>query len=148
MKTLVLILIICSLIQSTVLPFDLVLIILICRSYISSDKSNLFLAFSFGLFNSVLNLTTLGLTSLVYLSLVAVTASLSKSRLAGNLLLIVPLNLFLLSIYQLVLSFFLHQSLELFPNVLLEALLSLPIVYLLKLWEVRFVARKDIKLRI
>lgn len=148
MKTLIAILILVSFLQSTIIPLDLVLIILICRSYIDSDKSNLILAFSFGLLNAHLNLTTLGLTSLVYLVFVAATESLSKSRLAGNLLLIVPLSLFLMSINQAVPSIVSHQSIRLFPKVLFEALLSLPILYLVKSWEERFIVKKGIKLRV
>ena len=148
MKTLILVLIICSFIQSTILPIDLVLIILICRSYIVSDKINLILAFSFGLLNAHLNLTTLGLTSLIYLLLVAITESLSRSRLAGNSLIIIPLCLFLMSINQILPSIFTHQSVVLFPKILFEALLSLPILYLIKAWEERFIVRQGIKLRV
>lgn len=148
MKTTIAILIVCSFIQSTILPIELVLIILICRSYLRSDKSNLLLAFGFGLLNSHLNLNLLGFQSLVYLILVAITEGLSKSRLAGNSLLIIPLSLFLISINQIILSIFIHESIQLFPKVLLEALLSLPILYLVKLWEERFIVRKEIKLRV
>lgn len=148
MKTLITILIICSFIQSTILPIDLVLIILIARSYVRSDKSNLWLAFGFGLFNAYLNLTPLGLQSLIYLVLVGITESLSKSRLAGNSFLIVPLSLILLSINQVVPLIFVHQSVQLFPRVFTEAFLSLPIFYLVRLWEERFVVRKEIKLRV
>ncbi len=148
MKTLIAMLIICSLIQYTILPIDLVLIILICRSYLKSDKNNLLLAFSFGLLNGLLNISTLGLTSLIYLFLVAITESLSRSRLAGNLLLIVPLSLVFLTINQLVISVYLHQYLELFPKILIESLLSLPVLYFVRLWEERFIVRKDIKLRV
>lgn len=148
MKTLIVILIVCSFIQSTILPVDLVLIILICRSFVKSDKSNLILAFGFGLLNSYLNLNLLGFQSLVYLILVVVTESLSKSRLAGNLFLIIPLSLLLMSINQAVLSIFTNHSIRLFPKILLESLLSLPIIYLIRLWEERFIVRKGIKLRV
>lgn len=148
MRTLIFVLIIVSFIQSTILPLEGVLIILICRSYIRSDKANFFLAFGFGLLIAYLNLIVLGLPSLIYLILLSVTASLSKSRLAGNSLLIVPLSLFLLSVNQAATSVFLHQSIQLFPKVFWEALLSLPILYLLRLWEERFIVQKEIKLRV
>lgn len=139
MKTLVAVLIISSFIQSTILPLDLVLIILICRSYIRSDKSNLFLAFGFGLLDAHLNLTPLGLQSLVNLLVVAVTAYFSKSRLAGNSLLIIPLSLVLLLI---------NQSLKPSPKIFIEAAFSLPMLYLIRWWEERFIVQKEIKLRI
>ncbi len=148
MKTLIAVLIICSFIQSAILPMDLVLIILICRSYIRPGKSNLLLAFAFGLLNAHLNLTILGLQSLIYLILVALTEGLSRSRLAGNSLLIIPLTLLLSSINQVVPSILIQKSVQLFPRVVLEAFFSLPILYLIRLWEERFIVRRGIKLRL
>ncbi len=148
MKTLILILIIASFLESTIIPLDLTLLILICRSYIKSDKSNLFLAFGFGLLNSHLNLNLIGFSSLTYLILVTATQSLSETRLAGNSLLIIPLTLILCSINQAVLSIFIHTSPQLFPRVLWEAVLSLPTLYLVRLWEERFIVRKEIKLKV
>lgn len=138
MKTLIVVLIITSFIQYTILPLNLVLIILICRSYLIPDKANLFLAFAFGLLNGHLNLTTLGLTSLTYLIIVAIVEGLSKSRLAGNSLLIVPLTFGLL----------LGSQASIFPKIFLESLISLPIFYLVKIWEERFIVKRDIKLRV
>ncbi|MBI2599507.1 hypothetical protein HYW43_01135 [Candidatus Daviesbacteria bacterium] len=148
MKTLIIVLIIASLLQSTILPIDLVLIILICRSFIKLDQANLFLAFSFGLLDSHLNLIPLGLNSLIYLFIIQITQTLSKSRLAGNSLLICPLSLILLSAYQLISSLFLQQTPQLFPKVLWEGLAALPIFYIVRLWEERFIVYKDIKLKI
>lgn len=148
MKTLIAILIIASFIQSAILPIDLVLLILIARSYIKSDKNNLFLAFGFGMLVSHLNLTPLGLQSLIYLTLIVLSESLAKSRLAGNPFLIIPLSLVLVSINGAVMSLVIGQSIQIFPKNLLEATLSLPILYLLRLWEERFIVRGEIKLKI
>ena len=147
MKTLIAMLIIISFIQTTILPMDLVLIILICRSYIRSDKSNLYWAFGFGLLNGHLNLNLLGINSLIYLILVGITESLSRSRLAGNPFLIIPLTLILVSINHITLSILTNASIQFFPKVVVEAALSLPILYLIKMWEERFIVRKEIKLR-
>lgn len=134
--------------QSTVLSVDLVLMILICRSYIRSDKSNLFLAFGFGLLISFLSLTTLGIHSLIYLFFVFLTQTLSRARLSGNLFLIIPLTFCLLSSSQLISFILFHQPLEIFPKIFLESIFSLPLLYLIKIWEERFVIQKGIKLRI
>lgn len=142
MKTLIVLLIIISFIQTTVMPLDLVLIILICRSYLKASDSNLFLSFAFGLLIGHLNLTPLGIESIIYLCLVQITQVLSKTRLAGNSLLIIPLSLILLSINHLALNNFT------LPKVILESLLSLPILYIVRIWEERFIVRKEIKLRV
>lgn len=147
MKTLIFILVIASFLQSTILPIDLVLLILLCRSYLQPDKSNLLLAFAFGLLDSHLTLNTIGFHSLIYLTLVGLTETLSKSRLAGNPILIIPLSFILISIYQITQSIITSQLIQLFPKSLLEAFISFPILYLIRLWEERFIVRKGIKLR-
>lgn len=147
MKTLIVILIIASFLQTTILPINLVLIILICRSYLKISPSNLYLAFIFGILISHLNLITLGFNSLIFIFCVQITQGLSKTRLAGNSLLIVPITFVLLSLFGILNSIFIHQSLDLFPKALIESLISLPILYVLKIWEERFIVRGDIKLK-
>lgn len=146
MKTLIVILIIASFIQTTILPIDLVLLILICRAYIRSGRENLYLAFGFGLFTAHLNLISLGLSSLIYLVVMEITQMLSRLRLAGNPLLILPISIVVLSISEITGSYFTGQTIE-FPKVIIPAILSLPVFYLMKLWEERFIVRKEIKLK-
>lgn len=148
MKTLILILVIISLIQSTILPIDLILIILICRSYIINDKSNLYLSLAFGLLASLLSNNILGLTSIIYLLLCQFTQVVSKSRITANYFFIIPLSLILLTINNVVISLASHQSIQLWPQVVIESILSLPTLYLVKIWEERFIVRKEIKLKV
>src|SRR3972149_6802836 len=98
MKTLIIILTVAAFLQTTILPIDLILLILICRAYVKSEKANLYLGFFFGLLVSHLNLTSLGVQSLAYLAFIVATESLVKLRLAGNPLLIVPVSLVFLSL--------------------------------------------------
>lgn len=147
MKTLIIILIIVAFLQTTIVPIDLGLLILICRTYVRSGKSNLYLAFGFGLLVSHLNLISFGFQSLIYLIIVEATESLSKLRLARNPLLIVPISLVFLSLNQVVNSAINHQTLE-FLKIIFAALLSLPILFLSRLWEERFTVQKEIKLKI
>lgn len=148
MKTLIVILIIASFLQSTILPMDLILIILICRSYTRSDKANFYLAFFFGIFVAFLQLIPLGLLSLIYMVCVYITANLSRSRLSGNLFWIMPLTFCFLLLNQLVALLLFHHPLEIFPKIFLESVFSLPVLYLVKLWEERFIVQKGIKLRV
>lgn len=148
MKTLIIILIILSFIQTTIVPLDLVLIILICRAYIKTEQENLYLAFGFGILISHLEVLSLGLVSIVYLTVIQLTQMLSETPLAGPNLLIIPLTFVLLSLNQITSSYLSHQTLELFPQVIIESFLSLPILYFVKLWEGRFIVRKEIKLRV
>lgn len=147
MKTLIIILIIAAFVQTTILPLDLVLLILICRAYIKSEKNNLYLGSAFGLLVSHLNLTGLGLESLTYLFIIQATHILSKGRLAGHPLVIVPIAFAFLSLNQIVDSSLGYQILS-WQKLLLEAFLSLPILYLVRLWEERFIIHKEIKLKV
>lgn len=146
MKTLIIILIIAAFLQTTILPIDLVLLILICRAYIKSERANLYLGFAVGLLVSHLNLASLGLQSLVYLVAVGLTESLSRLRLAGNPLLIIPISLVFLSLNQ-VLNSLGSQYIFEFPKVIFTSFLALPTLYLIRFWEERFIVRKEIKLR-
>lgn len=148
MKTLIAVLIIASFLQTTILPLDLVLLILICRSYIKSERINLYLAFGFGLLISHLELKTLGPISITYLVLIFLTQILSKSRLAGNSLLIVPVSLILLFLNQIISSQFTLQAFQFSFKIFIESLLALPVLYLIRFWEERFIVRKEIKLRV
>lgn len=148
MKTLILVLIIVAFIQSTILPINLVLIVLIARSLIRPERSNLILSFGFGLLISHLTLQPLGFQSLIYLFLAQLTLLLSKSRLSANPFLIIPLTAFLSTLNLIAISLLNHQSIQLVPGVLIESFLSLPFFLILRLWEERFIIRKEIKLRV
>lgn len=147
MKTLTLLLIIIAFLQSTILSLNLGLLILICRSYIKTEDKNLYLAFGFGLLISQLELLNFGLVSILYLIIVQLSQMFSKSPFAKHFILILPLTFILLSLNQIISSFFISQK-PLFPKVIIESLLSLPIFYLIKLWEERFIVQKGIKLKI
>lgn len=147
MKTLIIILILAAFLQTTILPIDLVLLILICRAYVRSEKENLYLAFVFGLLTSHLNLTSLGLHSLTYLIIIQAVQLLSKTNLAGNSLLIVPISLIGLSLNQIISSVVNNTALE-FSGIIIVSVVSLPVFYLVRLWEERFIVRKEIKLRV
>lgn len=147
MKTLITILVIAVFLQTTIVPMDLVLLILICRAYVKSDSANLYLAFAFGILTSHLNLVGFGLQSVVNLAIIQATQILSKLRLAGNPLLVIPVSFCFLSLSQLINSMIYHQVFDL-VNVAIAAFLSLPILYAVRLWEERFIVKKGIKLRI
>lgn len=147
MRTTILILILAAFLQTTIIPVNLVLIILICRAYIRPEKANLFLAFAFGLLVAHLTLGNLGLQSLIFLISVELAEIFSKTRFSTHSLLVIPLSFILLSADLSVNSLINHQSLQLFPRNLTGSLLSFPVFYLIRLWEERFIVQKDIKLK-
>lgn len=148
MKTFIVVAIIASFLQSTILPLNLVLIILICRAYIRTEKVNLFLAFIFGLLVAHLTLHPLGLESLIFMIVIQVTQMMSRSPFSTHALLIIPLSFILLSSDLVAISILTQKSIHLMPQVAIESLLSLPIFYLVRVWEERFIIRKEIKLKV
>lgn len=147
MKTTIIILFIAAFLQATIVPVKLVLIILICRAYLKPERSNLFLAFAFGLMTAYLTLDDLGLQSLIFLMLIQLAQIFSKVRIFSHPLLIVPLTFGLLSINGFVYSLINQQSFQIPPSFFTESILSLLIIYLVKFWEERFIVQKEVKLK-
>lgn len=148
MKTLIVVLILLSFLQATLIPFDLVLIFLILRAYEISGKENLYLAFGFGLLVSYLENSPLGVYSLIYLGLILTTQFYKKTPISSSLLFGLPLIVMILSINLSLTSLLFSSSIQLFPRVLYETLIAIPVYFILKNWEERFVLKNEVKLRI
>ena len=123
MKTLIIILILCAFLQTTILPIDLVLLALIFRSYIVSDKSNLYLAFFFGLLVAHLSGTNLGVQSVIYLLIVQLVRVISKIPALNTILTIIPITFLALTFNSVVLAIFNGSSIQLWPEIFLKCLL-------------------------
>lgn len=147
MKTLITILIILSFLQTTILPVNFVLIILICRTFIRNDKSNLYLAFGFGLLLSHLSLVLVGSLSILYIILIFFAQLLSTSRFVNNILFLFPFGIFALLADHFAASRLLNTSFSFSFSLFFSFFMIIPVFFLLKLWEERFIVRKDIKLR-
>ena len=153
MKTLIAILILASFLQATILPLDLALMIIILRTYIKDDSSNLYLAFFVGLLVSHLTISPLCILSLIYLGLTKATRMLNRSRLSEHIVTVIPLVFVLFVVKELTLGF--STIVNLWPevfvseakNLFIESLLALPVYLVIRFWEERFVV-KDIKLRV
>ena len=115
---------------------------------IKPDPVNLYLAFAFGLLISHLSLGILGIKSLLYLVSSEATQILSKSRFSTNPLLIVPISLAWLLANAILSTLPSTVTFQILPKLILESLLALPIFYLVRLWEERFIVRKGIKLKV
>lgn len=148
MKALILILILLAFLQSTLVPLSLCLIVIILRSYIRPQTSNFILAFGIGLLVSFLDYQTLGINSLIYLTAVFLTDLLSRTPLSRNILAVFPLIFIELGLIMLLNSFLFQQTPEIFPRLIIETLVSLPIYIILRFWEERFIVKHDIKLKI
>lgn len=148
MRALIFVLILLSFFQATFLPLNLVLLILVLRSYIRVDKVNLYMAFFFGLFLSLLLQDALGIYSIIYLISVIVTHLSTKAPFSKHNFTVLPLCFLILLLNYVLVSAFKGQFFIPVQNLVIETLLSLPMYIVLMIWEERFVIRSEIKLKI
>jgi hypothetical protein len=148
MLALIIFLILISFVEASIWSINLLLMIILLRAYIRVGVENLYLAFGFGLLLSFLEHTPMGLYSLLFIALVTLIHMISKAPLSKNLFTVVPSILITLVIGDYVLSIIRHVSWQMWPQVLYEAILILPIYIVLKLWEERFVVKKGVKLKV
>ena len=136
-----------SFLQGTILPIDLVVVVLICRSFLSFDRTNLWLAFSFGLLLALLQSYTLGNISLIYLLIVTMVYLFKKTDFATWEVSLLPVSLILLLFNKFALSLFTRSTINL-KLVAVEMIFILPVYLAVKIWEERFIPRKDIRLKV
>ncbi|TSC64050.1 MAG: Uncharacterized protein G01um101493_256 [Microgenomates group bacterium Gr01-1014_93] len=146
MKTLILLIFLAGFLQTTILPLDLVLLILLLRSYIKPSSQNLILAFGFGLLISLLSNINLGIYSLIYLSLVELTNLYTRLPVHKNLLFAGIALSFLIFMEKLILMLVTGSKFFVWPLVF-EILSLIPLYFLLLFWEERFVIKHEIKLK-
>lgn len=146
MIPIVIILALASLLQTTLLSLDLVVLVLIARAFILDEKSNFWLAFGFGLILALLSGYPLGSLSLAYLLVVAVVSSIRKTPLDTHPLIIVPMTFILLACIAWLEKILFGMKLSM-GIIILETILVLPVYLILRFWEERFIPKKDIKLK-
>lgn len=143
MKTIIIILIFLAFIQVSILPLNLGLMLILSRAFIRQDNFNFWLAFFFGLLLSHLEHLPLGPLSLLFVCLVEIVYFWSKTAFSKNTLTVLPtvaLSLLLVEI--------LAAISKIWPNILVEVALILPVYLLVRFWEERFIVRKEFKLKV
>lgn len=136
-----------SFLQGALLPVDLILIFLLTRSFIVSGKENLWFAFSFGLLVSVLQGFPIGFFSLFYLVAVTTSHIIRRTHLASHWIAILPLSIIFLLAENFLVNIFFGSTINL-RLFFVSVALVLPFYFILRLWEERFVVKKEIRLKI
>lgn len=147
MKLLIVALIFISFLQSTILPINLVLLILISRSFVIAERQNLYLAFGIGIFLALLIGQTIGFLSFIYLVLIFLVQLIKKSPLSSNWITILPTAFLVLTVSEISQSLAFNFSFNLVP-LLYQMFLVLPVYFLIRFWEERFVVKEEVKLKI
>lgn len=147
MKLFIALLIIASFIQSSVLPLDLCLVLIICYTLITNYKSSLIAAFIGGLFLSLLTVQNLGFWPIIFLLVIKLTTLIKKMPFATNFWIFAP-AVFLISLgVNFLTMIFLGQSIE-FLRIIFNTIAAVPIYFFLKIWEERFVVKQDLRLKL
>lgn len=140
-------LVLATFLQASFLSVNLLLLVLIARSFITNDQKNFYLAFGFGLLLTLLIGKPLGSLSLLYLVLLTGVRFIKRTPLASRWLVILPLGFILLTASHLFENLVFKSSLSL-QNLLIETAMILPIYFAVRFWEERFVPRQEIRLKI
>lgn len=146
MIPLILTLILLCFLQEAFLPFNLVLLIIIARSFVIDEKENFYLAFIFGLLLSFLAGYVLGVLSIIYLIIVLAIHIFRRIQFVTHPLIVIPVAALSLLVDALIRSLLLSSSANLL-SLLPQILLIVPIYFMVLFWEERFIPRKDIKLK-
>jgi len=137
--------------QGALLPVNLVLMVILVKSFVTNSPSNYWLAFLFGLLVSLLSGYPLGLVSILYLIFVAVVYIVKQVEFSSHWLLTFALIFILLTANRIVLDLFTGASFGSGVNsgvMLAEAVLILPVLFLVRLWEERFIPPSAIRLKV
>ncbi|MFA5933539.1 MAG: hypothetical protein WCV81_04655 [Microgenomates group bacterium] len=147
MIPLIFILILFSFLQEAFLPFNLVLLALVSRAFVVTEKENYYLAFIFGLILSFLAGYPLGSLSIIYLILVLIIHIFRKIQFAHHPVVVIPVAVVALLVDQLARSLMLGSNIEL-GQIPVQIILVIPVYFAVLLWEERFIVRKEIKLKV
>lgn len=148
MKTLIVVLILLSFLQVTLIPLNLVLLVLILRAYLYPEKINLYLGFFLGLLISYLESQTLGIYSFSYVFFIQIIHIFRKTTFAMHYFVMIPTIVLVLSLNLIFSSMIIRSSIQLWPGILKEVLLAIPLYFILKIWEERFVVKPEVKLKL
>lgn len=147
MKFFIFVLILASLFQTSFLPINLVLMLLIARELVYSTKANLYLAFGAGILLGLLSPQNIGFAPFIFLIVVKLVSFLRKLPFTTSFLTVLPISF----VIFLSTAFIEQQVFKINTNIyliILQSVLMLPVYFLTKMWEERFVVSKDIKLKL
>lgn len=147
MKTLFFVLLIAAFFQTTFLPINLVLIIIITRSLAYEEALNYYLAIYAGIILGVLSSTNLGIYGIIFLANVKLAHLLRKLPVTANVFTVVVISFALFLSTAFFEMIFLKNSIN-FQKILIESAISLPIFIIIRIWEERFIVRPNVKLKI
>lgn len=147
MRLFIISLIIAAFLQSAFLPLNLVLCLIIARSFVAEYKSNLYASFLAGLLLGLLTASNIGFWGIVFLTvskLVHVLRNLPYFN-SGKLFLLFAF--LIITSVSFISQFFTNDQFN-WIKIVVETFICLPLYFFIRIWEERFVVREDVRLKI
>lgn len=147
MRLFIILFLLSAFIQTSFLHLNIALILIICRSFISEDSDNYFIAFFLGLILGILSAQNIGFWPAVFLVSVKIIHLLKKLPISSHFLIILPATLMIATLAAYLEKVFLGGSIN-YLKIIIETVISLPVYLMIRFWEERFVVRPEVKLKI
>lgn len=147
MRYFIFLLLLSAFLQTAFIPLNLCLLLMICRSYAIEERENYYLGFASGIFLSILTATNLGFWTFIFVLYVKIIHAIRRLPVTARGVTIIPVS-FLLFSFSAFLEYLIMGVSFSFFSVLISSLLSLPIYLVIKIWEDRFIAKPEIKLKV
>lgn len=147
MKIFIFLLIIAAFLQSSFIPINLVLILLITRSLANSEKENLYAGFLGGILIGLLQIQNIGFWSLLFLIIIKLLHLTKMLPFSKNILTIFLVSILAVVVVHLLESVYFQSQLEV-AKIIWEIFLSLPTYFVMLFWEERFVVKSDSRLKL
>jgi cell shape-determining protein MreD len=147
MKLFIFIICLLAFVQTSFVPLNLCLILLICRSYASPQKSNYYLALIAGILLGILTAFNVGFYALLFVMVVFLMHALRRLPITGKFITILPASLVASIIVMWVENLVYHIPFN-WWNLLWGSILALPIFLVIREWEDRFIVKTGIKLKV
>ena len=141
------IIIVAAFIQTSFLPLNLVMMLLIGRGLLVSDSANLLLAFISGIFIGILTSHNIALYALLFLAVAKIVQVYRVLPFSEHFLTTFLFSGVLIFLFDMVEQKLLGGKIN-FTRTLWEIGSFMPIFFAIKFWEERFVVKKEIKLKI
>lgn len=146
MKLFAFLLLLAAFLQTSFLSLNLCLLLLISRSYAVHKKDNYYLAFLAGIIIGILTTVNLGIWPLIFLVVVLLCHTIRRLPIMNRTITVVPLTLIILLVVN-GLEFLFFKTPVNWLTLVIGSIINLPIFYLVKEWEERFITKPGLKLK-
>jgi rod shape-determining protein MreD len=140
MKIFIFLLILAAFLQSSFVPINLVLILLIAKALARPEKDNLYAAFLAGILIGILQTQNLGFWALVFVLVVELASFSKKLPFFKNFLSALLVSAVILTLVSFLESIYFNEAFE-WANLIWEIVLVMPAYLVILFWEDRFVVK-------